>query len=86
MNSNDLFFILMNTSLKGQARFPTILLPRIQLFQISIHSMVTFMNKKMSFESDTTKPTTDRDGKFGPCKQLVIMQSISLKISDGGSF
>lgn len=80
MTSNDLFFILMNTSLKGQARFPAILLPRIQLFQISIHSTVTFMNKKMSFKSETTKPTTDRGGEtFGPCKQLVIMQSISLR-------
>lgn len=39
MNPNDLFFILMNTSWKGQARFPTILLPLIRLFQISIHEM-----------------------------------------------
>lgn len=55
MNPNDLFFILMNTSLKGQARFPTILLPLILLFQISIHRMGTFMNKKMSFKFDRTR-------------------------------
>lgn len=63
VNPNDLFFILMNTSLKRQWRFPTILLPLIQPFQISIHGTATVMNKKMSFKFNRTKPARDRDGR-----------------------
>lgn len=81
VNPNDLFFILMKTSLKGQPRFPTVLLPLILPFQISIHGIATVMNKKMSFEFNRTKPARDRDGrKFWACsewsnQQLAIMQN-----------
>lgn len=87
VNQNDLFFILMNTSLRGQARFPTILLPLIRLFQISIHGIGTVMNKKMSFKFSRTKPVRDRNGgKFWACReqsnqQLAIMQNTSLEIN-----
>ena len=88
VNPNDLFFILMNTSLKGQARFPTILLPLILPFQISIHGIATVMNKKMSFKFNRTKPARDRDGGeiFWACsersdQQPAIMQNTSLEIN-----
>lgn len=87
VNPNDLSFILMNTSLKGQARFPTILLPLIQPFQISIHGIGTVMNKKKSFKSNRTKPASDRNGrKFWACRerssqQLAIMQNTSPEIN-----
>lgn len=87
VNPNHLFFILMNTSLRGQARFPTILLPLIQPFQISIHGIGTVMNKKMSFKFNRTKPARDRNGrKFWACReqsnqQLAIMQNTSLEIN-----
>lgn len=71
MNPNDLFFILMNTSLRGQARFPTTLLPLIRLFQISIHGIGTVMNKKMSFKFNRTKPASDRSGREILCMQRV---------------
>lgn len=69
VNPNDLFFILMNTSLKGQARFPTILLPLIRTFQISIHGIVTVMNKKMPLSSTGQKP-----GKKQKWKEVLGMQ------------
>lgn len=89
VNPNDLFFILMNTSFRGQARFPTILLPLIQPFQISIHRIGTVMNKKMSFKFNRTKPVRDwNGGNFLACRkqsnqQLAIMQNTSLEINGG---
>lgn len=80
----------MNTSLRGQARFPTVLLPLIRPFQISIHGIGTVMNKKMSFKFNRTKPARDRNGgKFCACRaqssqQLAIMQNTSLEINGGG--
>lgn len=88
VNPNDLFFILMNTSLRGQARFPSILLPLIRPFQISIHGMGTVMNKKMSFKFNRTKPARDRNGRefFWACReqsdrQPAIKQNTSLEIN-----
>lgn len=72
----------MNTSLRGQARFPAILLPLNRPFQISIHGIGTVMNKKTSFKFNRTKAGQRREmeGRFCACgvrrgQQLAIMQN-----------
>lgn len=61
----------MNTSLRGQARFPAILLPLNRPFQISIHGIGTVMNKKTSFKFNRTK-AGHRDGKW---REILCMRS-----------
>lgn len=68
VNPNDLFFILMNTSLKGQARFPTILLPLIQLFQISIHGTGQSWIKRCHL-SLAGQSQQEMEGNFWTCKE-----------------